>query len=267
MAGSELGKRVAVGTLLGAVVIPAIFIHPLALLLVTLGWIGLATREFLSILRLKGVVLDSYLFIPLSLLFPISYYLKLPGFYPALGSLFAVSVYLLFFKNPSSRLVAVSAGIFTLFYLGWLPAHLIALRGLNLLPWHTLFPFVITWVNDTAAYGIGSAVGSHKLAPRVSPKKSWEGVGGGVVASVAVCLGYKYWLFPGSPILPFVVMGLLWGWVALLGDLLESSFKREAGLKDSSHLLPGHGGFLDRIDSLLFTIPFFYYYLRHILLT
>lgn len=265
MAGSEFAKRVAVGTILVGMVIPATFIHPLALLLLTLGWMGVATREFLSILRFKGVILDPYLFIPLNLLFPISCYLKIPEFYPALGSLFLVSTYLLF-KNPSSRLVAVSAGMFTIFYLGWLPAHLIALRRLNLLPWHTLFPFIATWINDTVGYVIGSAVGAHKLAPRVSPKKSWEGVGGGVVASVAVCLGYKYWLFPDSPLPPFVVMGLLWSWIALLGDLLESSFKREAGLKDSSHLLPGHGGFLDRIDSLLFTIPFFYYYLRHILL-
>ena len=124
-------------------------------------------------------------------------------------------------------------------------------------------PLAATWIGDASAYFAGTAWGKGRarLAPTISPNKSWVGfwanLAGGAVAAVA-------WLFlvqdrlPGladAGILAFAVVGAVLGFVAVIGDLLESVFKREAGVKDSGTLFPGHGGVLDRIDSLVFTIP------------
>jgi len=123
----------------------------------------------------------------------------------------------------------------------------------------TLFPLVITWICDTAAMAVGTAVGGPKLAPVLSPKKTNAGAVGGTVAGVitALALGKlvlnrQGWSFTPGQLLLF---GLAVSIVGQIGDVAESLFKREAGLKDSSTLIPGHGGVLDRLDSLYFVIP------------
>jgi phosphatidate cytidylyltransferase len=120
----------------------------------------------------------------------------------------------------------------------------------------------IVWAQDTAAWAVGMAFGRHRLAPVVSPKKSWEGAAGGLAAAVAVALFLREaWMRPlfgrGEVVLLAVALGVL----AQVSDLAESLLKRCLGVKDSSTLLPGHGGVLDRFDSFLFSAPFFYYYL------
>lgn len=119
-----------------------------------------------------------------------------------------------------------------------------------------LMGFVAIWANDTGAYLVGSTLGRHKLFPSVSPNKSWEGFYGGVVASSVVC--YLFVQFGNVPyICPIqaVGIGLLISLFATWGDLFESLLKRQAGVKDSGNILPGHGGILDRIDSVLFVMP------------
>lgn len=129
-------------------------------------------------------------------------------------------------------------------------------------PWMLASVFILIWCNDTFAYLIGSQFGKHKLFPRVSPNKTWEGFLGGIVSTI---LGSViFWqILPG--IMPY------YGWLGLaivvlvfgtLGDLFESAIKRSYGLKDSGKFMPGHGGILDRIDSLLFALPMAYFYLR-----
>ena len=118
--------------------------------------------------------------------------------------------------------------------------------------------FIFLWVNDSGAYLVGSTIGKHRLFERISPKKSWEGFWGGLVLTVAV--GYvmgRYFnsLFHGPEPLLFAGLGLVVSVAGTLGDLAESLMKRTANVKDSSHLIPGHGGILDRIDSLLFAVP------------
>ena len=112
--------------------------------------------------------------------------------------------------------------------------------------------FVMIWLNDTGAYCVGSAFGKHRLFPRLSPKKSWEGFFGGLVCCVGASVG-AYYLIPESG---YIVAWLCYGVAICLlstwGDLFESMLKRSHGIKDSGHLIPGHGGILDRIDSLLF---------------
>jgi phosphatidate cytidylyltransferase len=116
------------------------------------------------------------------------------------------------------------------------------------------------WSSDTAAYFVGRAAGRHKLWPRISPGKTIEGAAGGLVAAVALTAILGNWL--GLPLAHSLVLGAILGLVGQLGDLFESSLKRRAGAKDSGALLPGHGGVLDRFDSLLFCAPAAYYYLR-----
>jgi phosphatidate cytidylyltransferase len=124
--------------------------------------------------------------------------------------------------------------------------------------------FVCMILGDTAAFYVGARIGRTRLAPRVSPGKSWEGVLGGMAASVAGGLLAHFWFFPGLPLLDAVILGIVLGVAGILGDLAESVLKRAARVKDSSSLLPGHGGVLDRADSLLFSAPVLYYYYRFV---
>mgnify|MGYP001349330517 CR=1 FL=1 len=123
-----------------------------------------------------------------------------------------------------------------------------------------IYVFASVWICDSAAYFIGKAFGKHKLFERVSPKKTWEGAAAGFTASV-IFFG-AIGLFTGIiPVYHALVIGAIAGTVGQIGDLFESMLKRDAGVKDSSNLLPGHGGMLDRFDSMIFVSPFVFMYL------
>ncbi len=160
-----------------------------------------------------------------------------------------------------------------LVYLGWLGSYLLDLRMLPNGGWWLMLVLPIVWGADTGAYAIGAVYGKHKMSPRLSPRKSWEGYFAGIFTSVLVgaFFSYAYASLGPQPLAGFItpLAGALMGFVisALtpLGDLGESMFKRQGGLKDSSNVLPGHGGFLDRIDSWIwgavlgyFIIQFFF---------
>jgi phosphatidate cytidylyltransferase len=125
-----------------------------------------------------------------------------------------------------------------------------------------LYALALSWVGDIAAYYIGRAFGRHRLAPRVSPGKSWEGAIASVVASSAFGLVYMMQVLPQVPIIHAIALSALVNVAGQFGDLTESAIKRGAGAKDSSNLLPGHGGMLDRVDSTLFALPLVYLYLK-----
>ncbi len=122
-----------------------------------------------------------------------------------------------------------------------------------------LLPLIATWICDTAAMGAGSAIGGPKLAPVVSPNKTWAGAVGGLAGGTAATVAIGLWIFPRQGlvvgIVPLLVIGVAIGILAQVGDVAESLFKREVGVKDSSSLIPGHGGVLDRLDSLYFVLP------------
>ncbi len=123
---------------------------------------------------------------------------------------------------------------------------------------YILLLLAIIWVADSAAYFAGKAFGRHKLAPNVSPGKTWEGVAGAVLACTLLAIGITQFLeFEYTTSFNFVIVALITMFISIVGDLLVSLFKRRAGVKDSSRLLPGHGGILDRIDSLLAAAPLF----------
>ncbi|WP_053379087.1 phosphatidate cytidylyltransferase [Nitrospira moscoviensis] len=173
----------------------------------------------------------------------------------------ALILAMLFTDAPAEhRFKDTATVLFGVLYVG---LTLGALAGTRALPggeWLVLFVALVTWAGDTGAYYAGSLWGRHLLAPRVSPKKTMEGLLGGLVLSVLAALLARAWFLPGFSLADALILGILLTGGGLLGDLSESAIKRSAGVKDSGGILPGHGGMLDRLDSLLFTAPAFYYY-------
>jgi len=128
------------------------------------------------------------------------------------------------------------------------------------------FCVLLVWAGDTFAYFAGSLFGRHKIAPRTSPGKTYEGLAGNLVGNMAIAVVAKYTVLPMLTWLDCVVLMLIFGLLGFWGDLVESTWKRGASIKDSGRLLPGHGGFLDRTDSIFLTAPAFYYYMKVIVL-
>ena len=155
-------------------------------------------------------------------------------------------------------------------YVPWL---LNFIQKINFFPgvdgkFYVLYFILVTKFSDTGAYAVGSLIGRHKMIPRISPGKTWEGFGGAIFLSTAASLVFAHFFgdkMAGMNWLHAMVLGVLLGLTAVIGDLIESLFKREAGVKDSGGLFPGIGGILDLLDSLLFNAPIMYLYLRHIL--
>jgi phosphatidate cytidylyltransferase len=158
-------------------------------------------------------------------------------------------------------LASLSATLFGALYVGFLLGFMLGLRQVEGEGAQLIFLLCIAiWAGDSAAYYVGSALGKHKLYPRVSPKKTWEGAVAGVAGSVLAAAVAKWTFYAALRWKDVLVLGILLSIVGQLGDLFESLLKRGAGIKDSSNLLPGHGGVLDRLDSLLFNGPVLYYY-------
>ncbi|HLH39465.1 MAG TPA: phosphatidate cytidylyltransferase [Bryobacteraceae bacterium] len=118
-----------------------------------------------------------------------------------------------------------------------------------------MFALLLSWAGDTAALYVGKAFGRHALAPRVSPAKTWEGAAGSVAGGILAGFVYAHYLIPSAPVAVVLLLAATGNIAGQLGDLCESAIKRGAGVKDSGNTLPGHGGWLDRIDSSLFSVP------------
>jgi CDP-diglyceride synthetase len=153
-----------------------------------------------------------------------------------------------------------AAIVAALVYVGILGSYLVLLRDLDSGENWVLLAVLSTWGADTCAYAIGKLIGRHKMAPGISPGKTWEGTAGGLGGGLAVVVALNWPLDLPVSTGQAVLLGLTLPAVAVLADLGESKLKRGAGVKDTSALVPGHGGFLDRLDSLLFTVPLVYYF-------
>ena len=162
-------------------------------------------------------------------------------------------------------LPSAGATILGVLYVAFLGSHLISIRtGFDpTLSRHLLsFFFLVLMGADTGAYYIGRAFGKHKLAPSISPGKTWEGGVGGLLAALAMAAISHFWFFRELPLKYILPLAAVMTIVGVLGDLAESALKRGAGAKDAANILPGHGGMLDRLDSLLFNAPLIYYFAR-----
>jgi phosphatidate cytidylyltransferase len=150
------------------------------------------------------------------------------------------------------------ASIFGFLYLGMIPGFLPLLYGFRgRVHWVMVF-LLINWAGDIGAYFTGKKYGKTKLYPEISPKKTWEGAAGGLVSSVGIVLLYKVLFFSELSVVSAVLISLIVAPVAQIGDLCESFIKRAFGKKDSGGILPGHGGFLDRFDGVVFSLPVMY---------
>ena len=167
---------------------------------------------------------------------------------------------------------SLAVTVFGVLYVGWLSAHLVLLREM---PWiagteyadgasYVLLAFFVTWSCDTGAYGVGRLFGRTRPWSTISPRKSLEGSLGGLAASIAAALVARAWFAPYLRPLDALVLGAAVGVIGQVGDFVESLLKRDARHGDSSDLIPGHGGILDRFDSLYFAAPVVYYYLRFV---
>ena len=177
-------------------------------------------------------------------------------------------------------MLSVGATVLGVLYVAFLGGHLIALRtGFDAvlvpadeflvserfisktLSTHLLsFFFLVLMGSDTGAYYTGRALGRHKLAPKVSPGKTWEGAVGGMAASLLMAALARFWFFPELSLRAALPLAAAMNVLGVLGDLTESALKRGSGAKDAAKILPGHGGLLDRLDSLLFNAPLIYYF-------
>jgi len=173
-------------------------------------------------------------------------------------------------KSNNTGIAAIAVTLFGLMYVPWL---LNFIQKINFFPgvegkFYVLYFMLVTKFSDTGAYAVGSLIGRQKMIPRISPGKTWEGFAGAILVSTGASLAFVHFFgghMAGMNWLQAVILGVVLSSTAVVGDLIESLFKREAGVKDSGHLFPGIGGILDLLDSLLFNAPIMYLYLRHVL--
>ena len=167
----------------------------------------------------------------------------------------------------SKMLIGIGVTLLGVMYVAFLGGYLVATRmGFEQLPnlsTHLLgYFFLVVFASDTGAYFTGRAIGKHKLAPAISPGKTIEGLIGGILSAAAVAALATWWFFPELPYQWSIPLAIVLALVGVLGDLAESAIKRGSKTKDAASILPGHGGFLDRLDSLLFGAPILYYFAR-----
>jgi phosphatidate cytidylyltransferase len=256
----DLKKRVLSGLALGPLVLILFaFLPPKPFLLFMGALLALAVYELASMARLH----DPLLIVVLAIVALIPLYADRPGAY-ALCLLFSPALYLIyllltaaFHKAPTNKEIGAALAVLLMSQV-ILALPLFALYRLKELDRY--FPLILLltiWGSDTAAYALGKSIGRHKLAPHISPNKTVEGLFGAVGGSLVVTFLFGHHL--GLTIPSIIIIGLAMGILGQLGDMLESIAKRVWEIKDSSSLIPGHGGILDRIDSIILTAPFMYY--------
>jgi len=243
-------------------VLSALILLPPVLLATYLGGVWFYT------LVLIAVLLASFEFVQMSmrggyrpswvLIFVVVILFLVQGRYPSLrliqaalaGAVILSFIWQIFRTETERSLVDWALTLAGGLYLGWLGANLVSLRDLpNGFNW-TMWMFLVTWTNDSGAYLVGRAFGRHLFSPRISPHKTWEGSIGGWTAGALMSLWLTPWL--GIPVWHGLLVGFVMAVLGSLGDLAVSFLKRRVGVKDSGALIPGHGGMLDRVDSLLF---------------
>lgn len=175
-----------------------------------------------------------------------------------------------FSRTNTTGILAISTTLFGLMYVPWLLNFIQKIKFFPGVegPYYLLYFVLITKFSDMGAYVVGSLIGRHKMIPRISPGKTWEGFAGAIAVSTLASLAFAHCFghhMKGMNMLHAAVLGVVLSVAAVVGDLIESLFKREAGVKDSGRFFPGIGGILDLLDSLLFNAPLMYLYLRHVL--
>lgn len=271
----NLTRRLITGFLLILLVTWVLFAAPLwVFAVVTTAFTGLGLSEFFALVRRKGIVIEQWIGLGVGLMIPLSLFLNFEptkGWELFLMVLAFLTLFILQLRrdDSSQAILGVSTALFGIFYVSWCFSFLIKLRfvqepGLPGGEWLVALLLLITKGGDVGAYIVGSLLGRHTLLRRISPSKTWEGAAGGLALSLLAAAAMKP-VFASVPWGRLLFLGLLLGVSGQLGDLSESLIKRDCQVKDSGRILPGMGGVLDVLDSLLFASPICYFYVRNFL--
>jgi phosphatidate cytidylyltransferase len=270
----ELGKRVLTA-LIGIPIALFLFIyggHPFAVALLIIAGYGM--HEFYNMAKTKGYNPIANLTIAMTMILGGYFYLVFTGsaimpeksLFLLLPTLIGTILLLAgLFKDKFSAIPDISISIGGIVYIALPLFSLIAIREFNSINnstmemgYFVLSMFVAIWACDSAAYFIGKAIGKNKLFPKHSPKKTWEGAIAGFIFGAAAFVGFNLLLNPSLSLTNSIILGSVISVFCQVGDLIESHFKRDAGVKDSSNFFPGHGGFLDRFDGVIYVSPIVY---------
>jgi len=265
-------SRVITAIIALPILIASIWIKQLELLFVALAaaamMIGL--YEFWMLSSKREAKAQRELGTLFAILLITAFYFNAPVTWPALPLMILVAFVIASLAGamlkgaPFDRMIPTTgATVLGVCYVVLLGGHLIALRTGFPVPLAAKllsFFFLVLMGSDTAAYYTGRAFGRHKLAPSVSPGKTWEGALGGLAASLGLAVLAHYWFFPELQLRAALPLAAVMNVLGVVGDLTESALKRGSGAKDAAKILPGHGGLLDRLDSLLFNAPVIYYF-------
>ena len=266
-------KRVATAFLVGLPALFAIIAGGLWLALLVLVIVFFASKEYAEILRHKGFLPSLKIMLTSSAIFAGLAFFNRFDLIPLAFTVSAIMAFMwVLFRGRQPYIANVATTLLGFVYCGWFPLHLLFLRNMggNLDGWfipsplgagYCLLILFAVLVTDTFCYIVGCRWGKNKLSPVISPNKTIEGSIGGSVMSMIFSLGISFSI--GLPWYHAIILGALIASFAQIGDLCESMIKRDAGVKDSSNILPGHGGFLDRTDSYIMTIPVVYYYVQY----
>ena len=239
------------------------FGEPWVTILVAL-WGLLAAFEFYRMVAASKVSPLTYFGLIWTLLFILSPHCNYDTLIPLLltSAVIISLIWLLLRPQKEGAFIGWAWTIGGILYIGWLLSYYVVLRGLDDGRNWVFLALFTTFASDTAAFFVGRALGKHRLAPRISPGKTWEGAIAGVFGAIIVSLLFTISTPLHLPLIHWqaILLGLLVSVFGQLGDLVESLFKRTMGVKESSKLIPGHGGFLDRIDSVVFAGVVVYYY-------
>lgn len=264
--------RMLTGFIMGTIVMSCIMFNGLALLGLLIFMLAVGTKEYVKILNHKGFYPSlKVMYLIEAILTVVVYFNRVDLVAITLTICAMCSLMWVLFVGRQPYIANVATTLFGMVYCGWFPLHLIFLRNLSCEKYDNGLGFVVMMftailLTDVGCYYVGSKWGKHKLAPVVSPNKTIEGSIGGIFAAIIgaslVGLYIDKLLNISIPWYITVTIGLISTVFAQIGDLCESLIKRDAGVKDSGTSLPGHGGFLDRTDSFILTIPIMYYFCK-----
>lgn len=263
--------RMLTGFIIGVVVLGMLYFGGIFLWLLIAVCIYLGSREYVEILKHKGFFPSLKVILIMDLILAVLFYTNNVALILTAITITTITAFMwVLFKGRQPYIANVATTILGVLYGGWLTLHLMLLRGVTTtgvldLSLHNsrgigyiFFLFFVILATDMGCYFFGRKFGKHKLAPTVSPKKTIEGAVGGGVCAIVTALSVGFLV--DIPLIHAFSLGIICSFFAQIGDLCESLIKRDAGVKDSSDIIPGHGGFLDRTDSYVFTMPAMYYY-------
>lgn len=223
----------------------------------------LALIEFVNLGRHKGYDIPLPLCIVIVIIIVAAFIIEhLSVEIGVFAALLLIPASYVFSRKPlEDSLPSSAVAVLATTYVGMLTGSLIRLRNDFPEGWKLVFfLLLVVWLGDSGAYYVGKKFGKRKLSPRISPKKTIEGLAGGMATSIVAAVVIHFTFFQNFPLHHAIIAGVLLSFAGVVGDLAESMWKRSADVKDSGTLLPGHGGFLDRFDSILFTAPILYCY-------